>query len=223
MKRRSPYKPSLLGITSATWASLCLVLGFTLYGSAASANHHGPPVSPVQVASQFAIADFDGDSRPDLAIVQVGQIGRQDTHYSIGIQLSTGGRQTVGVTAPSGGLRLDSRDVNGDKFLDVIVTTVWTNLPVAILLNDGRGNFSQSDPSTFEGAFWTSDTSWTSPADTEDADGVLLPRHSSGDCEEARSASSSRNPSSLLVSVVPPGPTRFRIVTSLGRAPPSVL
>ena len=76
----------------------------------------------------------------DLGTVQVGQRSSWDTHYWIAFQLSRGSRQILGVTAPTGGLQITSRDVNGDSFLDVVVTTAWTNRPVAVLLNDGQGN-----------------------------------------------------------------------------------
>src|SRR6266851_4448472 len=121
-------------VTTA-FAFLCLVLVFASRGSAAPGVAQSGPASSLQVTSQFAIADFDGDRRPDLATVQVGQGCSWHTHYWIAFQLSGGSRQTLGITAPTGGLQITSRDVNGDNFLDVIVTTAWTNRPVAVLLN----------------------------------------------------------------------------------------
>src|SRR5260370_31222513 len=84
-------------------------------GSARSARAEstGPqswPVSSTQATSQFAIADFDGDNRPDVATVQVGHSSSWDTHYWIAFQLSRGPRQILGITAPTGGLRIASRD-----------------------------------------------------------------------------------------------------------------
>ena len=83
-----------------------------------------------RIAPQFAVADFDGDSRADSATVQVGTREGSASHYSIRFRLSSGwSSQNIDLTAPTGGLDISSRDVNGDDFLDVIVTTAWTNQP----------------------------------------------------------------------------------------------
>ncbi len=98
---------------SAAFAFLCMFLGFAPCGNAAPGVPQSGPASFPQVTSQFAIADFDGDRRPDLATVQVGQGNSWDTYYWIAFQLSGGSRQTLGITAPTGGLQITSRDVNG--------------------------------------------------------------------------------------------------------------
>jgi len=138
-----------------------------------------------QLASQFAITDFDGDNRPDLASVRLGQSGAHHARYLIYVHLTSGFPQSIGITAPTGGLQLTSRDVNGDSYPDLVVTTYWTNQPVAILLNDGRGNFTQSDPSAFPGALPTSESSrFSKPDAIKDAMALLSSRYLSGEYEE---------------------------------------
>jgi hypothetical protein len=89
----------------------------------------------------------------------------------------------VTITAPAGGLQISSRDVNGDSFPDVIVTTAWTNTPVAVLLNDGVGNFTSSSPSENQSAFNGFGTSWTLAADDiRDATALPLARYVPGYC-----------------------------------------
>lgn len=207
---------------SAAFAFLCMVLGFAPCGNAAPGVPQSGPASFPQVTSQFAIADFDGDRRPDLATVQVGQGNSWDTYYWIAFQLSGGSRQTLGITAPTGGLQITSRDVNGDSFLDVVVTTAWTNRPVAVLLNDGQGNFSASSPSAFPGAFSTSEKSRVSTKDeVEDATAVLLSRYPTGNCPEDSRFSSPRNVTGLLVLRASRNSHSSAVVSFLGRAPPS--
>src|SRR3984893_17919510 len=121
-------------------AALSGLLAFTGRAEAA-------PPAGAQAPMHFTIADFDGDSRPDLASVEVGQSGSRDTRYWIAVELSGGSGQTLGITAPTGGLQITSRDVNGDSFPDVVVTAAWTNKPIVILLNDGSGNFTPVSPS----------------------------------------------------------------------------
>lgn len=138
---------------------------------------------PGPYASQFTIADYDGDSLPDLASVQFGESGSRDTRYLIEFRLTGGLHETLAVTGPTGGLQLKSRDVNGDTFPDVVVTSFWTSQPVAVLLNDGKGNFTPSAPSAFPAAFNASETSFRQQAPTSrDAVAELFTRDLSGDC-----------------------------------------
>jgi FG-GAP-like repeat len=201
---------------------LCMVLGFAACGFAASTGPQSWPVSSTAVTSQFVIADFDGDKRPDLAIVQARQGNSSDTRYWIAFQRSGGARQTLGISAPNGGLRITARDVNGDDFLDLIVTAAWTGQPVAVLLNDGHGDFQASSPSGFPGAFSTSEKFWT-PAtdDVRGAAAVLLSRYSTGNCTEASTFLPPRNVNGLLALWNSRGWLSSVVVSFLGRAPPS--
>src|SRR5260370_6599060 len=142
----------------SAFALLCFAASAASVHAASTGPQSLP--SPPQVRSQFAIADFDGDRRPDLATVHVAQSSSGDTHYWIAFQLSGGSRQTLGITAPIGGLQLTSRDVNGDHFLHVIITTASTEQPVAVFLNDCRGNLGPSSPSASPRAFAASEYSW---------------------------------------------------------------
>jgi hypothetical protein len=103
-------------------------------------NYHDAP---------FAIADFDGDQLPDLAVVQVDSYSSPNSKYSIRVQFSSGPGPAIGIEAPLGGLRIDSRDVNGDDRSDLIVSTALESQVVAILINDGHGNFVIVKPDLF--------------------------------------------------------------------------
>lgn len=180
------------------------------------------PASYAQAASHFTIADFDGDSRPDFASVHEGQSGLRNTRYWIAFQLSGRSGQSVSVMAPTGGLRITARDVNGDNFLDVIITTLWTNRPVAILLNDGMGNFTSASPSEFQSAFASPETSCTSATDEiRDATALLYSRSIPGDCSQESRSFSQRSTSGQLS----PRPCSDSVTPSAspfaGRAPPS--
>jgi len=121
----------------------------------------------------FAVADFDGDSRPDFANVRIGQSDVTNTEYWIQLQLSAFGQQSIRIVAPAGGLRLVARDVNGDQALDLIVTTAWLNQPVAVYLNDGHGRFTYAQPAAFPSAFHAWEADWSPPiCDTGDALGA---------------------------------------------------
>lgn len=110
--------------------------------------------------ADFAFADFDGDRMPDLASVQAGPELASRTRYWIRFDFSLGNARTFAVTGPTGGLQIVSRDVNGDSFLDLIISTRLANEPVAVLLNDGAGNFRLADVGEFGAGIWETRLEW---------------------------------------------------------------
>jgi len=222
MKILHQLNRSWLRAMSLAFAFSCVILGFVACGNAASTGTQSWPVSSTQATSQTAIADFDGDDRPDLATIQVGRDSSPNTQYWIAFQLSRGSRQILGITAPTGGLQVTSLDVNGDSFLDVVVTTAWTNRPVAVLLNDGQGNFRASNPSSFPGAFTTSEKSWDCiPDEVKEATAALLSRYPAGSYPDSSRFPSPRNVVGLLVLRTSRNSLSSAVVSFLGRAPPS--
>src|ERR1700688_286734 len=136
------------------------------------------------IVPQFTIEDFNENSRPDIAIVSEGRSGSAADHYRIRFQLSSGGSQNIDLTAPVGGLDISSRDVNGDDFLDVVVTTAGTDRPAAVLLNDGGGIFTAGVPPVFPGAFRKSSNFWSGlTQELREASPAFLSRHFSNDLE----------------------------------------
>jgi hypothetical protein len=197
-------------------AVLACLLGLSGRGMAA-------PAASAQAPTHFTIADFDGDSRPDLASVEVGQSGSRDTRYWIAFELSGGSAQTLGITAPTGGLQIVSRDVNGDSFPDVVVTTAWTNRPIIILLNDGLGNFTPISPTKFQGAFAAPESNCASSVDEiGDATALLYSRGVPGNCQEESRYLPPRRISGLLIPCCCDAWILASVSPFVGRAPPSV-
>jgi hypothetical protein len=95
----------------------------------------------------FAIADFDGDHRPDIASFEMGRSGSRD-HW-VELELTATGWQAIRFVAPEGGFVIEARDVNADDAVDLVVASAQFQQPVAVFLNDGRGHFSQAEPSRF--------------------------------------------------------------------------
>jgi hypothetical protein len=139
------------GRSALLWAWLFLLL-FGLSGRAWAQTVDSWPISITSIGSglQFAIADFDGDHRLDLAYVQAGQSREA---YRISFRLSLRGQHSVRILAPPGGLQIEARDVNGDHAVDLVVSTAWFRQPVAILLNNGHGAFTPAKPAAFPDAF----------------------------------------------------------------------
>ncbi len=168
-----------------------------------------------------AIADFDGDLHADSASVQSRQSSTGSENYWINFHLSSAGQNSMELLAPSGGLRIEARDVNGDNAVDLVLTTRFLRQPVAILLNDGHGNFSRSEPAEFPAAFGHPSSTFTSNANGAiDAVAVAPQSHLRiGTTNESsqRAQSRSRRAHSTI--------RGFRagpfLAASAGRAPPS--
>jgi hypothetical protein len=137
---------------------LALALVCLSWLGVAAVVHHSPdescryspePLHPYSAGAQFAIADLDGDQKPDLALVELGGRVSTNTNYSIRLKLSAGSESAVGVNGPFGGLQVAARDVNGDESIDLIVTSNLDASFVEVLLNDGHGNFSLAAPGAY--------------------------------------------------------------------------
>jgi len=148
MKRHAKTLGLLLlsGLVGLVWFGAAQVLPFAQPSSGQSSggmneSHRG--------GARFVFADLDGDQKPDLALVEMQTQRSARTNYSIHVKLSEGAESAIGVNAPLGGLQVAARDVNGDDSLDLIVTSNLDSRFIEVLLNDGRGNFSQAAPGDF--------------------------------------------------------------------------
>ena len=110
---------------------------------------------------QFAIADLDGDRKPDMASVEVETQQASWTSYAIRLRFGAGAGAYIGVKGPLGGVRLAVRDVNGDDRLDLVLTSVIDRRIVQVLLNDGHGNFSPAEPDGNSAGPVDSEHSWS--------------------------------------------------------------
>ncbi|HET7108504.1 MAG TPA: VCBS repeat-containing protein [Candidatus Acidoferrum sp.] len=127
-------------------------------------------------STQFAIADFDGDRQPDLAFVRVTTDGSPTSQYSVDFNFSTGQKHAIYIAGPSGGLQITPRDVNGDKFADLVFTSLLDSHFVAIFLNDGKGNFVAAKPSDFPDAAKGTDFRLSKPGVVPGGQAALLSR-----------------------------------------------
>jgi len=191
-----------------------------LAGSASAVDRPSGPAALPGSGLSFSIADFDGDSKPDLASVENGKSDLTRTDDLIHLQLSAAGRQTFQIVAPVGGLQIVARDVNGDHTLDLVLTTTWLGQPVAILLNDGHGSFSREDPTAFPEVFSESEANCAS--NTEHAtDAIGAPPQSREDiCSGSDFFPHRRELASFAASSDSRAGFSPFLISHLGRAPP---
>ena len=171
-------------------------------------------------ATHFAIADFDGDNRPDLATVETGLVGASHAQYWIGFRMSAGSRQTIGVNAPIGGLEIASRDVNGDNIIDLVVSTAWLKSPIAVLVNDGHGNFTIRDPAAFSSALVNPNRTLDSPSQRNPDESLVVSARSSDDFVPTERAAANLTASEKVVTRTSLRNVFPLVVRGSGRAPP---
>jgi hypothetical protein len=152
--RRVEFAMRILRKTPPALAVLSVVL-LCVRGAQTSRRETSPTLSNEARSSVSvpalgrAMADFTGDSHPDIATVELNGFDSPTAEYSIEIRLSEGGRQSLRLAAPFGGLQITPKDVTGDGNLDLIVRAARSRAPVAVFLNDGRGHFSRAALSMF--------------------------------------------------------------------------
>jgi len=149
MSRSFRISCKISGAAQASLILLCLCAFAILLGGNAAKAAQGNFGGANGFSPRFAIADFDGDRKPDLATIQVVQEAALNSFYSIRLQLSAGEESAIGIIGPQGGLELVARDVNGDDATDLVVTTSMDSHFVAVLLNDGHGKFTLAKAGAF--------------------------------------------------------------------------
>ncbi len=130
-----------------------ILLLFTLWALAAWSWSATPPtgrqlpLAPTFCDQGCAVADLDGDGRPDLAVAKLEGRGPGGFRYRIDLDLtSRSGPSSFSVLAQRGGLIITPRDVNGDWQPDLIITSGWSFTPIGVWINDGHGEFARNDP-----------------------------------------------------------------------------
>ncbi len=104
-----------------------------------------------------AVADFDGDAAPDIAISRPDGASGAGYRYRIDVQLSRYPSSTFFIESADAalGLEITPRDVDGDRDLDLVITAGGSHRPIAIWLNDGEGGFSPGELDGYTADPWS--------------------------------------------------------------------
>jgi hypothetical protein len=195
-----------------------------IYVAAAGSFPNSSPTPTIGLNVGFAMADFTGDTHPDLATVEFNGFDSARAQYVIEVRLSEGGHQFLQLTAPFGGLLITPKDVTGDGNLDLVVRIAKSETLVAVFLNDGSGHFSPAvEPASFARALPEAPSELEFTAEQIGFGAMVV---SPGSCAAECHAGSARNPQGQGVSLLSANygaPSHSVLPFGLNRAPPTVV
>jgi hypothetical protein len=203
----------------SVWIALLLLFGLVEGRAAKAAENSNAPLTSAAQGPQSAIADLDGDYLPDTARIQAGQSSGSMSTYWIQVHVAAGLR-SFPIVAPAFGLVIKARTVNGRNAADLVLATAWSRRPVAVLRNDGHGNFSRAEP-TSPGSLNDSTTNLDSSTNLATVTGGVPPQSRADICAEERDLLDDRAPCGLIPPSSPGFPVTAFSVSHSGRAPPS--
>ena len=135
--------------TQTAWLPIAVLAAICAGTSMAHASEGAAHQKPLQSGTRsWAVADFNGDHRPDL--ITASSTRNLAGSYTHDVQISLGGAQPGSLTFASfdAHIRLRARDVDGDHDADLVVLGSVSSIPIDLWLNDGKGHFRHGDAST---------------------------------------------------------------------------
>jgi hypothetical protein len=151
MKLRSICVKLMLAVAlSVTAPCVCAqdgLQGAILRANAASLN------PGLLLAQTLAAADFDGDNRPDGAVlVDSNWLTHQGRFRKIELHFTSRGNADLTFESDEASLAILAVDVNRDGATDIVVEQPFTHKRVQVWLNDGHGGFRQVRSQDFPSA-----------------------------------------------------------------------
>lgn len=173
MKVRSLAVKIIFAVTlaaSSLWAQDGLA-GALLRTSAAP-----PSILQSPFAQTLAAADFDGDNKPDGAILLDPNWLRPQSSFRT-IEVHFTDRRNTDLTFQSSehDLTISALDVNGDGTIDIVVEQSFTHKRLHVWLNDGLGRFRKVRAETFPSTEKRDQERLESPPQQPDCPAFCLP------------------------------------------------
>jgi FG-GAP-like repeat len=131
----------------------CLWAQDGLEGALARVNLTAPVNLATPFSQTLAAADFDGDNKPDGAILlDHDWLRPQSRLRTIELHFTGRGNTTLIFESSETTLAISALDVNGDGATDIVVEQQFTHKRLQVWLNDGRGSFRKVRSEDFPSA-----------------------------------------------------------------------
>ena len=152
-----------------------------LEGALSRTNFASPANLGVPFRHTIAAADFDGDNKPDGAVLlDDGWLRPRNRLRTIEIHLS--GRRNTELTFESNETAgISALDVNHDGATDIVVEQSFTHERLQIWLNDGHGGFRKAPAQDFPSVNEVIGKELESPSERQNCPAACLPPQRSSD------------------------------------------
>jgi hypothetical protein len=138
---------------AALTACPCLRAQDGLEGALTRANLASPAHLWAPFPKTLAAADFDGDNKPDGAVlVDYGWCQPQGSVRTIELHFTGRGNTSLTFESNEAALTISALDVNRDGAADIVVEQPLTHKRLQVWLNDGRGGFHKVLSQDFQSA-----------------------------------------------------------------------
>lgn len=154
----------------------CLWAQDGLRGAVARASALPQTILHSPFAQTLAAADFDGDKKPDGAILLDASWPRPESSFRT-IEVHFTGRGNADLTFQSAetALSISAVDVNGDGTIDIVVEHSVTHKRLHVWLNDGRGRFRKVGAEIFSSGVESNPERMESPPQRAGSPAFCLP------------------------------------------------
>ena len=167
MKARSVLFKIVVAALSLT--PLCLWAQDGLEGALSRVNLASPARLGKPFSQPLAAADFDGDHKPDGAVlVEAGGTGQRAGFRTIEVHFTNRKNSELTFASTETSLALSALDVNRDGTVDIVVEHPLTHKRLQVWLNDGRGGFREGRNEDFTAPDVGSYEQVQSPSDERD-------------------------------------------------------
>jgi hypothetical protein len=174
LKARSLTLTIIVAALALTASSLWAQDGFR--GALARVNLTAPLNLGAPFSQTLAAADFDGDNKPDGAVlVDYGWLRPQSSSRKIELHFTSRSNTILTFESNETTLAISALDVNGDGATDIVVEQPFTHKRLQVWLNDGRGGFRKVRSEDFPSADNGNSEGLESPSQRADSPTVCLP------------------------------------------------
>jgi hypothetical protein len=165
------------------------------------------------------VTGFYDDGSLEVAIA-VEQVCARYIRYTVRLELPSGTKQSIAVTAPPGGLQAEVRDMTGDGIRnDLVITPALLPWPLTVLVNDGHDHFEVSNSSSDPGSLTTGDVARTA-GEVHVAAALVSSGFHTGALAKGGRPFVPPQREALLIPLTQTARSRLNHSTSLGRDPP---